>query len=436
MAAVSLCPTAGAFYQGFTVGGVPLNAGLIYTYAAGGTTPTATYTTSAGNVTNANPIVLGADGRPPNEIWLVNGTAYRFDVKDSAGNLIATYDNVSGIQAAAAGSFLPLAGGTMTGNIAMSGTQKLTGLAAGSAAGDSVRYEQSPAGILSGKGYLITATAANTPAALAVGSNGQDLVANSNATNGVQWGYPALRSYLAGCTLSTAGSSATMSIAAGTAVDSTNVSAMVLAATSKTTSSWAAGAAQGGLDTGSISTSTWYHWFVIQRVDTGATDVLFSLSSSSPTMPANYTLFRRIGSGKTDGSSNWTAFVQYGDTFEWLANVQNASTTNPGTSAVLTTLTVPTGVKVRAWISSNMNNQTSSDINILFTDPAQTDSAASSTQMSYQSGPNAASAGGGAEFYVGTDTSGRIRYRLSVSGAADTIVINTRGWIDRRGRDD
>ena len=37
---------------------------------------------------------------------------------------------------------LLLTGGTMTGNIAMSGTQKLTGLAAGSGNGDSLRYEQ------------------------------------------------------------------------------------------------------------------------------------------------------------------------------------------------------------------------------------------------------------------------------------------------------
>lgn len=40
------------------------------------------------------------------------------------------------------GNKLNLAGGIMTGDIAMSGTQKLTGLAAGSVAGDSVRYEQ------------------------------------------------------------------------------------------------------------------------------------------------------------------------------------------------------------------------------------------------------------------------------------------------------
>ena len=63
MATVALCPTAGAFYQALTNGGLPLNLGLIYSYIAGGTTPAATYTTSAGNVQNANPIQLDASGR-------------------------------------------------------------------------------------------------------------------------------------------------------------------------------------------------------------------------------------------------------------------------------------------------------------------------------------------------------------------------------------
>lgn len=96
MTTVYLAPTFGAGYQAFTSGGLPLNAGKIYTYIAGGTTPQATYTTSAGNVQNENPIVLGADGRPPSEVWLT-GAAYRFDVKDSNENLIKTYDNLAGI---------------------------------------------------------------------------------------------------------------------------------------------------------------------------------------------------------------------------------------------------------------------------------------------------------------------------------------------------
>ena len=91
---VSLAPSFGVAYQAFDTAGLPLNAGLIYTYAAGGTTPKTTYSDSAGLVPNANPIVLGADGRAPSEIWLTTSTSYRFDLKTSAGVLIATYDNL------------------------------------------------------------------------------------------------------------------------------------------------------------------------------------------------------------------------------------------------------------------------------------------------------------------------------------------------------
>src|SRR4051812_11997594 len=94
---VYLAPTFGVGYQAFTSGGLPLNVGLLYTYIAGGTTPQATYTTSAGNVQNANPIVLGSDGRPPSEIWLTAGVSYRFDLKTATGTTIKAYDNVSGI---------------------------------------------------------------------------------------------------------------------------------------------------------------------------------------------------------------------------------------------------------------------------------------------------------------------------------------------------
>lgn len=102
MPTVALSPTAGILYQAFTNGGLPLNAGYIYTYGAGGTTPKATYTTSAGNVANANPLVLDASGRPPSEVWLIATDAYRFDVYDSLGNILKTYDNVPGMASAAA----------------------------------------------------------------------------------------------------------------------------------------------------------------------------------------------------------------------------------------------------------------------------------------------------------------------------------------------
>lgn len=74
----------------------PLNSGKIYTYLAGSTTPYATYTERTALVQNANPIILGVDGRPPHEIWLVRDVAYKFILTDSDDNPIQTYDNLIG----------------------------------------------------------------------------------------------------------------------------------------------------------------------------------------------------------------------------------------------------------------------------------------------------------------------------------------------------
>lgn len=74
-----------------------LNAGNLFTYAAGTSTPQATYTDSTGLFANPNPIVLLTDGRVPLEIWLVDGLSYKFVLKDSLGNTIGIYDNLYGL---------------------------------------------------------------------------------------------------------------------------------------------------------------------------------------------------------------------------------------------------------------------------------------------------------------------------------------------------
>jgi hypothetical protein len=97
--AVNLSPVGGVAAQFFTNTGAVLTGGKIYTYAAGTTTPAATYTSSGGNTPWSNPIVLDAAGRVPSggEIWLTDGISYKFVLKDSTDVLIATYDNITGI---------------------------------------------------------------------------------------------------------------------------------------------------------------------------------------------------------------------------------------------------------------------------------------------------------------------------------------------------
>lgn len=96
--AVQLSPVYGVAGQLFNDNGDPLAGGKIYTYLAGTTTPATTYTEGSGTIAHSNPIVLDGAGRvPTGEIWLTEGTSYKFVVEDSASNLIGTYDNLVGI---------------------------------------------------------------------------------------------------------------------------------------------------------------------------------------------------------------------------------------------------------------------------------------------------------------------------------------------------
>lgn len=72
--------------------GIPLAGGFVYTYAAGTTTPQATYTDSTGATANSNPIVL--DSRGEANIWLGSAT-YKFKLCDANNTEIWTVDNIS-----------------------------------------------------------------------------------------------------------------------------------------------------------------------------------------------------------------------------------------------------------------------------------------------------------------------------------------------------
>jgi hypothetical protein len=70
---------------------VQLAGGQLFTYAAGSTTPLATYQDLAGNIPNTNPIVLDTTGRAI--VRYQAGTAYKLVLQDSQGNTLWTLDN-------------------------------------------------------------------------------------------------------------------------------------------------------------------------------------------------------------------------------------------------------------------------------------------------------------------------------------------------------
>lgn len=78
--------------QFFDNNGNPLVGGKLYTYAAGTTTPLATYTDASAGTPNTNPIIL--DSRGEANVWL-SATTYKFLLTDSTDATIWTVDNIS-----------------------------------------------------------------------------------------------------------------------------------------------------------------------------------------------------------------------------------------------------------------------------------------------------------------------------------------------------
>ena len=205
---------------------------------------------------------------------------------------------------------------------------------------------------------------------------------------------------------------------------------LTAALTKQLDAAWVVGTNQGGLDAGSKANSTWYHVWLIARVDTHVVDVLFSTSVSAPTMPANYTMSRRIGAIKTDSSGNIMGFLQYDDQFLWKSppalDVDDTTLTTVKKTYGL--VSVPSGLVVLAKLSVRTNHATSSMI--YMSNPNMTDVAPSVTVTPLGQFAPATVSGSQIELY--TDTSAQISARATA--ASTTIRAAVLGWQDPRGK--
>jgi hypothetical protein len=148
--------------------------------------------------------------------------------------------------------------------------------------------------------------------------------------------------------------------------------------------------------------------------------------SSTPTLPTGYTLSRRIGAMKTNGSAQWTSFTQIGDDFIWAVSVQDTTGAATTVSRTLYTLTVPPGISVKAAFRGSLN--AGSAFAIIFTSPSETDIA---PQASLVADLDSTTARQGGSFERWTNTSAQIGGRATLNG---TLTINTCGWRDNRGK--
>lgn len=245
----------------------------------------------------------------------------------------------------------------------------------------------------------------------------------------------ALKGHIFGLTLSNNGSDATndIDIAPGEAASTeTNPVLMVYGGgTKRLDAAFAPGSGNGGRDTGSIADGTWHAW-EIQRSDTGAVEVVFSLSATAPTMPANYDRKRRIGSFLRE-SGSIVSFTQVGDIFRRTAVVDRTNTA--AASAALLALSIPAGIVVAPLVTLAVTVGLSTQCSVAL--GSASDGAAALTVVQVLTGAGDSNdlcrANPPPIFF--SDTSRRIYFeQINQAGTPTGSTLSTYGWIDTRGR--
>lgn len=224
-----------------------------------------------------------------------------------------------------------------------------------------------------------------------------------------------------------------ISIAAGSAKDSTNAYLLTLASAlvKQIDASWAVGTNAGGLDTGSVATSTVYYIWLIRKDSDGTIDALFSLSKTAPTMPTGYTYKRRIMTVCTDGSANIRNFDQYGSDVRYRTPIQDrASAVIAGTSRIAYAVSVPPNMD--GYFNFIAVNTAGDNLYyIWFGSANRVDAAASATYLDAL--PRTSNTRISVPLKIIADASRNIYARGS--NVAIDLTIITLGWTDDRGRD-
>ena len=298
---------------------------------------------------------------------------------------------------------------------------------------------------------LDDANAAAFMTTLGMTSFGQSWVALANRDAAWNTLASGITGVISGLTLSNNAGDANhdIDIAAGVAFDSTGIYPMKLASAmgKQLDAAWAAGGTPGttvgGLFSGSIAANTWYHMFLIRKDADGTIDAGFDTSFTAANKPGGYSTVCRIGSVRTDGSSNIRPFFQVYDHFFWKAQIGDISVsglTSSSTWSASTAISVPTGLKVIALLNGKIGANAVNQNGMLHVrSPDQTSTAATlDTQGAIGfTGAEASSTGRShGQAQVLTNTSAQIQYSFhGFSGSPSVpIMIDTLGWIDPRGR--
>jgi hypothetical protein len=269
-------------------------------------------------------------------------------------------------------------------------------------------------------------------------ANANDLtVAQVNAMLGIV-AQPPIPGQLSGLTLAPDATLGGLDIAIGGATSDDGSTAMIIS-TPWIKAVSAPFATGNGLSFGAVGPSTtwgpnaWFHVFLIYNPSGLNSDIMVSSNATSPTLPSGYTKKRRIGSIRTNASSQIIGFTQIGDHFSWAVQQTwdaGANNIGLGTFSSPTTISltqVPPGVRVVAII--NAYAQGGSWAAASWVD-VESIGAASGTPTLVVAN---AGQSGGTQYQVMTNTSAQV---IAYTGAAtpNGFFAACPAWIDARGK--
>jgi hypothetical protein len=193
-----------------------------------------------------------------------------------------------------------------------------------------------------------------------------------------------------------------------------------------TAGAWVSGSGNNGMGQGlAVAPNTWYH---AMAIGVGASvDAYFDISLTAANKPAGATAYRRLGSVKTNASSQLLPFLQINDLFLWATAIRDITNMNlSAVSPINVRMSVP---PLPVFVQGRMNAANASGpffIDVLT--PGTT---------GQNSGVIAAPSGqqGSAFYSVMSDALGQLRY-VTGGGTTNVIYADTYGWLDSRGRFD
>jgi hypothetical protein len=211
---------------------------------------------------------------------------------------------------------------------------------------------------------------------------------------------------------------------------------------------WVSGSAAGGVPTAlsplAAAVDTW-HFFMLVKQDGSVVDFGFDTSLFAVNLIADDDVitalgascyFRRLGSFVCDGTPEFADFTQIGDEFLLNTPVLDYDDVTEDISGgiTVTLASVPNGIRVKALLRVSHDGANNDPLQIRPSVEADVASTHTAAPLGAYMGNHAASVHGGGDLEIWTGTSQDI-YMRKVAATSDTYIV-TRGWIDRRGRDD